>query len=77
MEGKPLSVAFQGVNVQDFMEMFNQERENNKSAEDFYTLSRITAKFQWFDVPVKGCTCWRKYYQSIQILCPGAHMVMQ
>ena len=54
MEGEPSSAVFQGVNVQDFMEMFNQERENDKSTKDFYTLSGITAKFQRFDVPVEG-----------------------
>ena len=54
VEGEPSSAAFQGVNVQDFIEMFNQERENDKSVEDFYTLSRTTVKFQRFDVPVKG-----------------------
>ena len=48
------SAAFQGVNVQDFMEMFNQERENDKSTEDFYALSGTTVKLQWFDVPIEG-----------------------
>ena len=48
------SAAFQGVNVQDFMEMFNQERVNNKSAEDFYALSGTTVKLQRFDVPIEG-----------------------
>ena len=54
MEGEPSSAAFQGVNVQDFMEMFDQERENDKSAKDFYTFSGITMKFQLFDVPIEG-----------------------
>ena len=54
VEGESSSAAFQGVNVQDLIEMFNQERENDKSAEDFYTLSGTTVKFQRFDVPVKG-----------------------
>ena len=54
MEGESSSAAFPRVNVQDFMEMFNQERENDKSAEDFYTLSGAIVKFQRFDVPVKG-----------------------
>ena len=49
-----MSAAFQGVNVQDFMEMFNQERENDKSADDFYTLSGTTMRFQRFDVPIEG-----------------------
>ncbi|KAK9984390.1 hypothetical protein SO802_033915 [Lithocarpus litseifolius] len=34
--------------------MFDQERENDKSAEDFYTLSGTTVKFQQFDVPIEG-----------------------
>ena len=38
VEGEPSSAEFQGVKVQDFMEMFDQERENDKSVEDFYTL---------------------------------------
>ena len=50
----PPSAAFHRVNVQDFMEMFNQEGENDKFSEDFYTLSKVTVKFQWFDVPIKG-----------------------
>ena len=45
---------FQGVNVQDFMEMFDQEKENDKSVEDFYALSGTTVKFQRFDVPIEG-----------------------
>ena len=36
------------------MEMFNQERENNKSAEDFNTLLGTLVKFQRFDVLVEG-----------------------
>ena len=36
------------------MEMFNQERENDKSDEDFYTLSGTSVKFQRFDVPIEG-----------------------
>ena len=36
------------------MEMFNQERENDKSAEDFYTLLGTTVKLQRFDVPIEG-----------------------
>ena len=36
------------------MEMFNQERENDKSAKDFYALSRTTVKLQRFDVPIEG-----------------------
>ena len=54
VEGEPSSVEFLEVKVQDFMEMFDQERENNKSAEDFYTLSGTTVKFQRFDVPIEG-----------------------
>ena len=54
MEGEPSSVEFLKVKVQDFMEMFDQERENNKYAEDFYTLSGTTVKFQRFDVPIEG-----------------------
>ena len=72
------SAAFQGVNIQDFMEMFNQERENDKSAEDFYTLLGTTVKLQRFDVPIEGLPLLeKKYCQSIWILCLGAHMVMQ
>ena len=52
MEGESSSATFHRVNVQDFMEMLNQGGENDKSAEDFYTLSRVTVKFQQFDVPV-------------------------
>ena len=54
VEGEPSSVEFLEVKVQDFMEMFDQERENDKSVEDFYTLSGTTVKFQWFDVPIEG-----------------------
>nr|POE83761.1 hypothetical protein CFP56_06082 [Quercus suber] len=54
VEGEPPSAAFQGVNVQDFMEMFDQERENDKSTEDFYTFSRVTVKLHQFDVPIEG-----------------------
>ena len=36
------------------MEMFNQERENNNSTEDFYALSGTTVKFKQFDVPIEG-----------------------
>ena len=36
------------------MEMFNQERENNKSAEDFNKLLGTLVKFQRFDVLVEG-----------------------
>ena len=36
------------------MKMFNQERENNKSAKDFYTLLGTLVKFQRFDVLVEG-----------------------
>ena len=36
------------------MEMFDQEKENDKSVEDFYALSKTTVKFQWFDVPIEG-----------------------
>ena len=54
MEGESSSVAIHKVNVQGFMEMFNQERENDKSVEDFYTLFEVTMKFQHFDVPVEG-----------------------
>ena len=36
------------------MEMFNQERENDKSTKDFFTLSGTTVKFQLFDVPIEG-----------------------
>ena len=36
------------------MEMFDQERKNDKSTEDFYTLSGTTVKFQRFDVPTEG-----------------------
>ena len=34
--------------------MFNQEGENDKSAKDFYILSRATMKFQRFDVSMEG-----------------------
>lgn len=54
MEVESSSAALPKVNVQGFMEMFNQEGENDKSTEDFYTLSGVTVKFQWFDVPVEG-----------------------
>ena len=54
VEGEPSSVEFLEVKVQDFMEMFDQERENDKSVEDFYTLSGTTVKFQRFDVPIEG-----------------------
>ena len=54
MEGEPSSAKFPGVKVQDFIEMFDQERENDKSAEDFYTLLGTTVKFQRFDVPIEG-----------------------
>ena len=36
------------------MEMFNQERENNESAEDFYTLLGTLVKFKRFDVLIEG-----------------------
>ena len=45
MEGEPSSAEFQEVKVQDFMKMFDQERENDKSAEDFYTLLGTLVKF--------------------------------
>ena len=54
VEGESSSAAFQGVNVQDFIEMFNQERENDKSTEDLYALSGTTVKFQRFDVTIEG-----------------------
>lgn len=54
MKGESSGVAFHRVNVQDFMEMFNQEGENDKSTEDFYTLSGVIVKFQRFDVPIEG-----------------------
>ena len=42
------------------MEMFNQERENDKSAKDFYALSRTTVKLQRFDVPIEGLALLEK-----------------
>ena len=45
-------LRFRGVN--DFLEMLYQERKNDKSAEDFYTLLGTSVKFQRFDVPVEG-----------------------
>jgi len=54
-------LRFRGVN--DFLEMLYQERKNDKSAEDFYTLLGTSVKFQRFDVPVEVYPCWRKYCQ--------------
>lgn len=54
MEGESSSAVLHRASVQDFIEMFNQERENDKSAKDYYTLSRATVKFQRFDVPMEG-----------------------
>ena len=42
------------------MEMFNQERENDKSAEDFYALLGTTVKLQKFDVPIEGLSLLEK-----------------
>ena len=36
------------------MEMFNQEKENDKSAKDFYALSGTIVKPLRFDVPIEG-----------------------
>ncbi|KAL4606720.1 hypothetical protein ACB092_09G123900 [Castanea dentata] len=54
VEGESSSAALHRASAQDFIEMFNQERENDKSAKDFYTLPGATVKFQRFDVPMEG-----------------------
>ena len=46
------------------MEMFNQERENKKSAEDFYALLGTTVKLQWFDVPIEGVPLLEKIFSK-------------
>ena len=66
---------FRGVNVQDFTEMFDQERENNKSTKEFYTFSRITVKFQWFDVPVEGLPLLEKMLSNFMSRCTYGNAV--
>ena len=60
------------------MEMFNQEKENNKSAEDFYALSGTTVKLQRFDVPIEGLPLLEKIlskYSDFMSRCTYGNVV--
>ncbi|XP_023898127.1 uncharacterized protein LOC112009999 [Quercus suber] len=60
VEGESSSAALHRASVQDFIEMFNKEGENDKSTKDFCILSGTTVKFQWFNFPMEGLPLLKK-----------------
>ena len=42
------------MSLEEFLEKFAKDEENEKVAIDFYPLSSNTVMFQWFEIPAKG-----------------------
>ena len=42
------------MNLEEFLEKFGEDEENEKVATNFYPLSSDTVMFQWFEIPVEG-----------------------
>ena len=46
--------AFKWMSLEEFLEQYADDKENEKVAADFYPLSSNTVMFQWSKVPVEG-----------------------
>ena len=42
------------MNLEEFLEKFGEDEENEKVATDFYPFSSDTVMFQWSEIPVEG-----------------------
>ena len=48
------SAAIKRMNLEEFLEQFAEDEDNEKVATDFYPLSSDAIIFQWFEIPTEG-----------------------
>ena len=46
--------ALKGMSLEEFLEKFAEDEENDKVAANFYPLSNDTLMFQWSEIPAEG-----------------------
>ena len=46
--------AIKGMNLEEFLEKFGEDEENDKVATDLYPFSSDTVMFQWSEIPAEG-----------------------
>nr|POF27001.1 hypothetical protein CFP56_40367 [Quercus suber] len=46
--------TIKGMSLEEFLEKFAEDEENDKVATDFYTLSNDIVMFQWSEIPAEG-----------------------
>ena len=54
LQSESSSATIQRMSLEEFLEQFAEDEENEKVAADFYPLSSNTVMFQRFEIPTEG-----------------------
>ena len=54
LQVEPSGAAIKGMSLEEFLEKFAKDEENEKVVADFYPLSNDTIMFQQSEIPIEG-----------------------